>query len=430
MLRLRIENAPNLPDGGPVEITVSGRRGIDIGRDTHLDWTLPDPTRTISGKHCEVRYRDGGYWLYDVSTNGTFLEGSDGRLKAPHQLRDGDRLTIGHYIIAVALEGEALAQQEPAARTLQAAPYHELWNDMADAAPPVDRNSLKPPSSNAPVRPDFLDWAVDVPEAGEAGFVPAPARPAPSMPDELDWASGPKRQPPPPDPGPAVPSPRRPVWVSSEPSGPWGAASAETASIAPAPAERPFADEAPTPPPGRPQPAENAAAAPDFAQRVAQAAGIPDHALAQDPERLGMLIRLVIENMRQLLNARLQAKRVARVSNQTMIQALDNNPLKFAPTTEDALRIMFGPPSASYLDANRALEEAFVDIKEHQVRTYSAMQQALKMLLDDLDPQAIEEAAGSGMLSSRKSRAWDTYSERWKAKTRGQDEGIVGVFMQ
>src|SRR6185369_16975031 len=54
------------------------------------------------------------------------------------------------------------------------------------------------------------------------------------------------------------------------------------------------------------------------------------------------------------------------------------------------------------------------DIKEHQVRTYSAMQQALKMLLDDLDPQAIEEAAGSGMLSSRKSRAWDTYSERWK----------------
>ena len=38
----------------------------------HLDWTLPDPTRFISGKHCEVRYRDGGYWLHDVSTNGTF----------------------------------------------------------------------------------------------------------------------------------------------------------------------------------------------------------------------------------------------------------------------------------------------------------------------------------------------------------------------
>ena len=96
-LTLTIENETNLPDGGPLSLSVAGKRGLDIGRDTHLDWTLPDPTRVISGKHCEVRYRDGGYWLYDVSTNGTFLNGSDGRLKAPHRLRDGDRLSIGPY---------------------------------------------------------------------------------------------------------------------------------------------------------------------------------------------------------------------------------------------------------------------------------------------------------------------------------------------
>ena len=86
---------------------ISGRRGLDIGRDKHLDWTLPDPSRTISGKHCEVRYRDGGYWLYDVSTNGTYLDGQDGRLKAPHRLRNGDRVIIGQYIIGVSVEGEA-----------------------------------------------------------------------------------------------------------------------------------------------------------------------------------------------------------------------------------------------------------------------------------------------------------------------------------
>ena len=87
-------------------MTVTGKRGLDIGRDAHLDWTLPDPTRFISSKHCEVRYRDGGYWLHDVSTNGTFLDGSDGRLEAPHRLRHGDRLTIGQYIVAVTLDGE------------------------------------------------------------------------------------------------------------------------------------------------------------------------------------------------------------------------------------------------------------------------------------------------------------------------------------
>jgi len=442
-LTLTIENETSLPDGGPLSVRVTGKRGLDIGRDSHLDWTLPDPTRYISSKHCEIRYRDGGYWLYDVSSNGTFLNGSDGRLKAPHQLRHGDRLTIGQYIVAVALDGEEAVQREPI-RQQQHTSYQELWTSADDAAPPVDRNLLRPAASHAPVRPDFLDWAVDVPGAGEPGFVPAPARPAPNRQDDMDWASGPARQAPPPEPGPAMPAPRRPVWVSSEPSGAWGGSASAAGTLDSAPA--PLSPEAASPEPRQPvasaasraQPAELPPASADFVRLVAEGAGLPEQVFAQDPtrlaEQLGMLVRLVAENTRQLLNARLQAKRLARMSAQTTIEALNNNPLKFSPTTEDALRIMFGPPTASYLDARKALEEAYNDIKEHQVRTYSAMQQALVMMVEDLDPQAIEETAGagglSGVIGSRKSRMWDTYSERWKAKTRGQEDGILGVFMQ
>jgi type VI secretion system protein ImpI len=441
-LTLTIENETNLPDGGPLSVRVTGKRGLDIGRDAHLDWTLPDPTRYISSKHCEIRYRDGGYWLYDVSSNGTFLNGSDGRLKAPHQLRHGDRLTIGQYIIAVALDGEEAGQREPV-RQQQSTSYQELWSSAEDAAPPVDRNLLRPAASHAPVRPDFLDWAVDVPGTGEPGFVPAPTRQAPARPEDMDWASGPARQAPPPEPGPAMPAPRRPVWVSSEPSGPWGGSAAPAGTVESAPGS--LSPEPPPPGPRQPSPAvphappAGVSAAPaDFVRLVAQGAGLPEQVFAQDParlaEQLGVLVRLVAENTRQLLNARLQAKRLARMSAQTTIEALNNNPLKFSPTTEDALRIMFGPPTTSYLDSRKALEEAFNDIKEHQVRTYSAMQQALVMMIEDLDPQAIEESAGTGGLSSvigsRKSRMWDTYSERWKAKTRGQEEGILGVFMQ
>ena len=107
-LRLSIENMDRLPDGGPLRIEVKGR-GLDFGRDAHLDWTLPDPSRTVSSKHCEVRFRDGGYWLHDVSTNGTFVNGSQFRLDAPYLLRDGDRLNIGPYIIAVSVEGQKAA---------------------------------------------------------------------------------------------------------------------------------------------------------------------------------------------------------------------------------------------------------------------------------------------------------------------------------
>src|SRR3954452_8494075 len=108
LLKLKIENYPRLPDGGPLSYQVE-RRGFDIGRDQHLDWTLPDPSRHISGKHCEIRYLDGGYWLYDVSTNGTFVNKSTRRVQSPYKLADGDELSIGDYIISVVVSGEPAA---------------------------------------------------------------------------------------------------------------------------------------------------------------------------------------------------------------------------------------------------------------------------------------------------------------------------------
>jgi type VI secretion system protein ImpI len=436
-LTLTIENETSLPDGGPLSVSVTGKRGLDIGRDAHLDWTLPDPTRFISSKHCEVRYRDGGYWLYDVSTNGTFLNGSDGRLRAPHRLQQGDRLTIGQYIVAVALDGEDAETRERAAPTPRPAAYRDLWNPTEDAAPPVDRKLLKPASANVPVRPDFLDWAVDVPDTqyGEPGR--APAAPPTQVDDDLGWAHGAPTRPLPSGSAPAVPTPRRPVWLTSEPSGPWGGAT---------PPSEPSADYEPPPaaagsasPPAAPAPNAPPRPPDDFLRLLARGANVPEQTFAQDSQRLaeelGILLRLVTENLRQLLNARLQAKRLARVSNQTTIEALNNNPLKFSPSTEDALSIMFGPTTASYLNAQQAIEEGFGDLKEHQVRTYAAMQQALAMIVADLDPQAIETAteADRGLtrvIGSRKARLWDAFLARWQAKTRGQDGGLVDVFMQ
>jgi type VI secretion system protein ImpI len=177
VLRFNIENEPNLPDGGPVSFTVTGRRSVDIGRDRHLDWTLPDPARMISGKHCEVHFREGGYWLHDVSTNGTFLNGADQRIRGPHRLRDGDRLTIGHYIIGVSLEDEAGGHppdreaQQHAPLVQQHADYQELWAADRDVPPPIDPQQLKKPREAArPVNPEFLDWAASVPSPGVDPF--------------------------------------------------------------------------------------------------------------------------------------------------------------------------------------------------------------------------------------------------------------------
>src|SRR3984957_11181557 len=196
-LRLSIENVDRLPDGGPIRIEVKGR-GLDVGRDSHLDWTLPDQGRSISGKHCEIRYRDGGYWLHDVSTNGTFVNGAEYRPDAPHLLRNGDRLGIGPYIIAVAVEeGRKLRRAAAAPVASLDADLANVWAPVGVAAAPeigAKRQTAQPPN----VAPDFLDFASFLEAPKLAPEVPA----APPGRSEDDWltAAKPASPPPPLDP--------------------------------------------------------------------------------------------------------------------------------------------------------------------------------------------------------------------------------------
>jgi type VI secretion system protein ImpI len=445
-LNLRIENESSLPDGGPLSVSVTGKRGIDIGRDQHLDWTLPDPTRYISGKHCEIRYKDGAYWLHDVSTNGTFLYGRDGRLKGPHRLRQGDRLVIGHYVVAVTLDGEeAPAPPQPSQPIAQG----DLWSSGDEAAPPVNRAQVMTPAERAvPVRADFLDWAVDVPEPiPNEGPRRRPETPR-DLPgirdDDLSWA----RSAPPPQPAvvapPVKPSPRRPPSATDEPD-PWGA---RVASRSPG-GVRDAASDLPVGPVAR-EPAASAAremARPpgpvvltDFIEALAHGARVPRDVFGLPPpdnlaEQFGSLLLLIAENMQQLLNARVQAKRLARTGQHTQIEALNNNPLKFSASAEEAFRKMFGPRTRGYLDAHQSFKQAFEDLKSHEITTYTAMQQAINLLVADLDPQAIDAATETdrgiaALVVSRKARLWDAYVARWQALASRHDGGMLDVFMR
>ena len=96
---------------------------------------------------------------------------------------------------------------------------------------------------------------------------------------------------------------------------------------------------------------------------------------------------------------------------------------------------MFGKPTRSYLDARRALEQAFQDLKSHEIQTYSAMQQALTRLVADLDPGEIDKATDrdggiAGLVGSRKTKLWDTYVTRWQAKTGRFEGGLLDAFME
>ena len=177
----------------------------------------------------------------------------------------------------------------------------------------------------------------------------------------------------------------------------------------------------------------------EFRRRFAKGAGLSEAHLAHHDdgdlaELLGQAMSIVAENLRQLHAARAQSKGMMRSSNQTMIQALDNNPLRFTPSAEEALRIMFGPASKSYLDASRALESSFSDLKKHQVQTFSAMQAAVRQIMAELEPKAIEAKVGasggvSALMGGRKAKLWEHYATVWEARAGKHEQGMLAVFM-
>jgi len=448
-LRLSLVNEQTLPDGGPVSFTVTGKRSVDIGRDRHLDWTLPDPTRLISGKHCEVHYRDGAYWLHDVSTNGTFLNGSQQRMGEPHRLCNGDRIVIGQYVIDVALDSEeSIAAGDKLAQTgglvsQRHADYRELWTSDRDVPPPIDPQQLKIARETArPVNPGFLDWAAAVPEPDVDRSRRPPVRtPADTFDhDDMSWAAGTREIPKQSGQAPAVPSPRRPLWTDEDTPAREPVASSSTEP-------QPRRVEAPAPPFASPQHraiASSAANAPgseaiEFARHLAKAAGLPENFFADKDaaelgEQFGAILRITVENLMDLLQARHQAKQMVRSTSQTMVQAVENNPLKFSPTAEDAIRILFGPPTRSYLDALGAFVQGFGDLKSHQIKTYMAMQHAVTRLLASIDPTILaREIEGnrpsSFRLGSGKGKLWDAFLLRWKAQFGRDNNAPIDAFM-
>lgn len=135
-------------------------RGGTIGRARDNDWVLPDPERIVSGHHARILYEQGGYYLEDTSSNGTYLNGQDSPL-SPGQLNElqhGDLLSIGEYEIRVEMEEDSTTPG-PA------------WLD--DPPPPAEAPEFvaKPyaPPTDSPYQPSA---GANPPPAAEPGLDP------------------------------------------------------------------------------------------------------------------------------------------------------------------------------------------------------------------------------------------------------------------
>lgn len=434
-LVLQIENYSALEDGGPVQFRVPPQ-GAQVGRSSSMDWTLPDPTRHISSHHFDIVVQGGAYYLRDVSTNGTFLQGSRYRLDGLHPITDGDRFQVGSYFIVAMTAGVPAAAPAPSTGFTAPPAQGMSWDDAADPwdvggrAEPID--PLPPPPGRR--ADDFADDFIDLPAPDP---VPSPLQQPPSAPRpvfaEVSAVLTPPTAAAAPAVAPQIQSPPRPAQVAPNPAEP-------VAAVPSVP--RPDVSQVPRslgqPPP---LPAGTAAVAPvqsdDFVRAFCDAAGLPADAYGdvnglELAKALGDSTRVVAQELMMLLQSRASAKQFTRGGERTMRRASDNNPLKFLPDAEQAIEAMYLRHRAGFLVGADGIGEALKDIRLHQTAVFAAIQPALAALLEGLSPEEIENRNSSGLMlgSGKRGKAWDAYVARWDAKAAPHDNGMLDEFLR
>ena len=174
------------------------------------------------------------------------------------------------------------------------------------------------------------------------------------------------------------------------------------------------------PPPQRAQPAAAVAPLPpDLAQALTRGLGLAHGAGTaigpEQAERIGALLRAMTAGTLELLTARMVAKRELGASA-TQLRTRENNPLKFSPDVDAALSHLLGPAERGFLDPQLAVEEAFDDLRAHQVALLAGMRAALDSVMSRFDPVALEKRLAPGgalenlIPANRRARLWSNYS--------------------
>jgi type VI secretion system protein len=157
-LRLRIvsDQRRSLADRSSATFSVEGGT---IGRSADNDWVLPDPRRYISAHHARVQFREGHFYLQDVSTNGVYvndeMEPLAKRGSSGHRVTNGDIIRMGDYQIVAAVEAPQAHPEAPAAVPTS---IHSLRtfgrHSEQDIGAPLDLQDLIVPASDTgPVLP-------------------------------------------------------------------------------------------------------------------------------------------------------------------------------------------------------------------------------------------------------------------------------------
>ena len=389
---------PEADSLGPASHVRFRASGGTIGRTPDNDWVLPHAL--VSGHHADIQFVDGSFLITDTSTNGVFVNTLTNRLPKgqPTPLDPGELLIIQPYRIRVSIDVPAGVGHPVATSEVPLA--GGAYPGVVPLPPPVQIPMGEPFDEPEPTpRPAASGDVVDPLEAlGLAG----PAQPVRNAPraEDLGRASalGDHFRPPVAIiPEPLVPEPSRSGGLIPDDYDPMrdsGSLPAIDDPFRPEP-PRPVAARRPEPP--RPQPvvpapgpvAADLRGSSELAAVLA-GAGLPNAAVPPTLGRdLGSILRVVVTGVMDLLRARQQIKDEFRMQT-TRFRPEDNNSLKFSANVGDALHNLLIKRNAAYLGPVDSFEDAFADLRNHQIAMLSAMRTAFESMLAEFGPERLQ----------------------------------------
>jgi type VI secretion system protein ImpI len=395
--------------------------GGSIGRSEDCDWVLS--ASGVSRVHAMIRYLNGMYFIEDRSTNGMLLNDAPLIKGDPSALKDGDRLLIDTFEVEVRLQAAVVA---PATPDLLA-PAPATAPPVAAGIDPLDFDLLDP----LPGAAAFSPMTAAVP--ADAGLIPGAidVRPGGDL-DPLSFL------------GSAETSSGLLSGATTGNAGSSWNHSASTedyfhppmttdqrqANALPENWDLTMGDFSSSPaasprPPDAAVPPVRTAPAPTPAGSFAETTGA-----AALPADIDQIFRVVVDGVMDVLRARAEIKNTFRLPV-TIIQRSENNPLKFAPNPDEALQKIMAPSNGAFMSGTAAFEDAFDDIRCHQMAMLAGVRAAFESLLVHFNPDRFEqETDGSSKRSAfaGKGKYWDKYRENFDGLSRDPDECFRRLF--
>jgi type VI secretion system FHA domain protein len=319
----------------------------------------------------------------------------------------------------------------PASRPAQAMPPPPSPPPVRPAVAPSTRAVAAPPSAAAST---VLTGPPRVPKPGSrpATVEPRAAQPNPSARDAGRGAQAPINS----DPFEASDSAARLQRNSSQERSPPPVAPASPVPPvrpkAPPPQANPVVPPSPAASQSRAAPARGAGEM-DFAAML-KAAGLNDvHVTPELSQQFGQILRVVVAGLMDVLQARNKIKDEFRMRMTTYKQA-DNNPLKFSVNVEDALHNLLVKRNAAYLGPVEAFEDAFLDVRNHQMAMLAGVRVAYEAMLAEFDPDRLQKdfdpvaKSANFLAGAPKAKYWELYRNRFHDMVKDADSSFRHLF--